>query len=368
MSLFESLVYWSGRHRIASHFLFWLVVFVLTLTGFDPAYQLHESLKSELIKSTFRIFYYMLLAYFIAYLIIPKLMTGRNYVFVVLYFLAGSYVIAAFTRTTGIYLLEPLVRKPPFEQESIGEILTDIPWLIEEYFIHNFTIACIFGFCKLVKEQYLAQQKTLLLEKEKAETELRALKTQLNPHFLFNTLNNIYSLSMLGSPVTSKSIAELAEILDHILYRCNHTYVPVSTEIALLKNYIGLEKLRYNDRLKVNFKHQIDQDVPIAPLILLSLTENAFKHGAGEDIGNPSIDVTLELEHNCFRFVVANSFAPQPNSSKAERIGLDNIKKQLDLIYGKNYALNISANDDIFVVLLTINLNHNDLKNTMPIG
>lgn len=356
MSLFENLVHWSGRHRIASHFLFWLVVFVLTLTGFDPAYHLHESLRSELIKSAFRIFYYMLLSYFIAYRIIPKLMTGRNYGFVLLYFLVGSYVITVFTRATGIYLLEPLVRKPPFEQESIGEILTDIPWLIEEYFIHNFTIACIFGFCKLVKEQYLAQQKTLLLEKEKAETELRALKTQLNPHFLFNTLNNIYSLSMLGSPVTSKSIAELSEILDHILYRCNDTYVPISSEIALLDNYIGLEKLRYNDRLKVNFRHRIDQDVAIAPLILLSLTENAFKHGAGEDIGNPSIDIALELQGHRFTFVIANSFIPPPKGQKTERIGLNNIRKQLDLIYGKNYEFNISANGDIFVVALTINL------------
>lgn len=357
MSLFERVVNWSSKHRIASHFLFWLMVFVLTLTGFDPAYQLHESFRAELIKTTFRIGYYMLLAYFIAYLIIPKIMTAKNYFFVVVYFLVGTYLLTVFTRITGIYLLEPLVRKPPFEQESILEILTDVPWLFEEYFIHNFTIACIFGFCKLVKEQYLAQQKTLMLEKEKTETELKVLKTQLNPHFLFNTLNNIYSLSIVSSPVTSKSIAGLSEILDHVLYRCNGTYVSLSSEITLLHNYIGLEKLRYSDRLQVDFRHQIDRDAPIAPLILLSLTENAFKHGAGEDIGHPMINIGLSLENNRFKFAISNTFVQLQQPQDAERIGLNNIRKQLDLIYGKNYEFNISIDRDIFTVALTINLN-----------
>lgn len=363
MSLFENVVRWSSKHRIASHFLFWLVVFIVLLSGYDQVYQLHGTFREELIKSAFRVVHYMLLAYFIAYLIIPKLMTSKNYIIVVLYFLVGCYLITAFTRITGIYILEPLVRKPPFEQESILEILTDVPWLVEGYFVHNFTIACIFGFCKLVKEQYLAQQKTLLLEKEKTEIELKVLKTQLNPHFLFNTLNNIYSLSLVSSPVTSKSIAGLSEILDHVLYHCNGTFVPLSTEITLLHNYIGLEKLRYSDRLQVNFSHQIDRDTPIAPLILLSLAENAFKHGAGEDIGNPVIDITLQLENNQFSFLIANTFVPQNKPADSERIGLNNIKKQLELLYGENYLFNISTNGDIFTVLLTINLNSDGEQN-----
>lgn len=363
MSLFEKVVRWSSKHRIASHFIFWLVVFVLTVSGFDHNYQLRESFRTEMIKSAFRVFYYMILAYFIAYLIIPKLMTAKNYGFVIVYFLAGSYLITVFTRATGIYILEPLVRKPPFEKEPLIEILLDVPWLVEEYFIHNFTIACIFGFCKLVKEQYLAQQKTLLLEKEKTETELKVLKTQLNPHFLFNTLNNIYSLSMVSSPVTSKSIAGLSEILDHVLYRCNGTYVSLSSEINLLHNYIGLEKLRYSDRLQVDFRHQIDIDTPIAPLILLSLTENAFKHGAGEDIGHPVINIALSLENHHFKFAISNTFVKAPQQHVSDRIGLNNIRKQLDLIYGKNYDFNISADRDIFTVALTINLDPDVYQN-----
>jgi LytS/YehU family sensor histidine kinase len=113
------------------------------------------------------------------------------------------------------------------------------------------------------------------------------LKTQLNPHFLFNTLNNIYVLSLENSEKTQKSIEKLSKILDHVLFRCNTKYVSLSSEIELLENYIELEKLRYDDRLQINFNNHIEQDVKIAPLILLSLVENAFKHGAGEDSVSP---------------------------------------------------------------------------------
>lgn len=354
--MFEKAVRWSNRHRIACHFIFWLVVFIITLSQFDAANNEKNNLSSDLIKAVFFVFYYMLGSYFVAYLIIPQLFTPKRYLRALVFFLIGSYVISVLMRILMVHVLEPIVRIPPFEQESIAEILTDIPWLIQHYFIHFFSVAWIFGFFKLLKDQYMAQQQTLLLQKQQTETELHGLKAQLNPHFLFNTLNNIYSLSIIGSPFTPKSIAELAEILDHVINRCNETYVPVSTEISLLHNYIGLEKLRYHDRLKVDFRHHIDQDLAIAPLILLALTENAFKHGAGEDIGNPSIKISLEIEKRQFKFLIANTFTENHTSISDERIGLNNIRKQLDLIYGRHYVLHICTIDDLFTVLLKIDL------------
>lgn len=354
--MFEKAVCWSNKHRIASHFIFWVVAFIITLTKFDATNNEKSGLGTDLTKAGFFVLYYMIGSYFVAYLIIPQLIIQKRYVRAIAGFLLGSYVITVVIRILTVHILEPIVRIPPFEQESIAEIITDIPWLIQHYFIHFFSVAWIFGFFKLIKDQYMAQQQTLLLEKQKAETELYGLKAQLNPHFLFNTLNNIYSLSMMGSPVTSKSIAELSEILDHVINRCNDTYVPVSTEIALLHNYIGLEKLRYNERLRVDFRHHVDQDLAIAPLILLALTENAFKHGAGEDIGNPSIRISLELENRQFKFLIANTFVERLTGIPADRIGLNNIRKQLDLIYGPHYTLHISATDDLFAVLLQINL------------
>ncbi|TKC10300.1 histidine kinase [Pedobacter polaris] len=298
----------------------------------------------------------MLASYFVAYFIIPKLLRGKNYLLVILYFIAGGYIISAFLRIAVVHVLEPIVRTPPFNQESIFEILTDIHVLFTVYFLQNFSLAWIFGFIKLLKDQYLVKQRTLLLEKEKTESELKILKAQLNPHFLFNTLNNIYSLSLVNSPITSKSIAGLSEILDHILYRCNDIYVPISTEIALLKNYIGLEKLRYDDRLMVNFTHYIDDDKPIAPLILLSIVENAFKHGASEDIGKPIINIDLKLIKNDFHFRVSNTFLSKKEQIGNNKIGLDNIRRQLEMIYPGNHQFNIVIEESTFITTLTIKL------------
>lgn len=313
MSIFNKIIRYSSVYRISSHLLFWLVVFIV------PQWEAGLSFRDMLIENMFYVFFYMIASYFVAYFIIPKLLRGENYFLVALYFLTGAYIISAILRITVVYVLEPIVREPPFDQEPILQILTDMHTLINVYFLQNFSLAWIFGFIKLLKDQYLVKQRTLLLEKEKTEAELNILKAQLNPHFLFNTLNNIYSLSLVNSPVTSKSIAGLSQILDHVLYRCNTTYVPLSSEINLLTNYIDLEKLRYNERLVVNFYHRIDEDAGIAPLILLSIVENAFKHGAGEDIGNPCINIDLTLRENKFSFKVTNTFVSKDEEGDSEK-------------------------------------------------
>lgn len=358
MSLFEKIVHYSTVYRIPSHLLFWLMVFLLSVSKPEGHASVYEEIRTEFITEAFALFLSMIATYFMAYLIIPKLLNVKSYYFVIFYFLIGSYLICVFSRIVVIYVVEPMVRIPPFGQESVLEIATDLPKLVGSYFLHYFSTAWVFTFLKLLKDQYLFQKRALQLEKEKAEAELKILKTQLNPHFLFNTLNNIYSLSLMNSSVTSKSIAGLSEILDHVLYRCDDTYVPISAEITLLQNYIGLEKLRYDDRLQVNFQQTTDEDAEIAPLILLSLVENAFKYGAGEDIGNPVININLKLQHKQFEFRVSNSFMPRTHKNKNEQIGLNNIRKQLDLIYPGNYKLNLSQHEETFVALLTINLHH----------
>jgi LytS/YehU family sensor histidine kinase len=180
------------------------------------------------------------------------------------------------------------------------------------------------------------------------------LKAQLNPHFLFNTLNNIYSLSLNHSPVTSAAIGRLAEILDYILHQCNGVYVPVSGEVALLNNYIDLEKLRYDERLTVNFISSVEKDLQIAPLILLSLVENAFKHGAANETGSPVINIELTARENYFNFVVSNTFTPMVPKQKANSIGLINLRHQLELIYPGKHNLLIEQDELFFKVTLNI--------------
>jgi LytS/YehU family sensor histidine kinase len=208
-----------------------------------------------------------------------------------------------------------------------------------------------------MKDQLLMQKRTLMLEKEKAETELKLLKAQLNPHFLFNTLNNIYSLSYTSPARTSESIARLADILDHILYRANQVYVPLAAEVTLIRNYIELEKLRYDSRLTVNFTCAIEGQVVIAPLILLSLVENAFKHGASNDAGEPVIDIGLAVKGDKIQFDITNTVNDGDSGpAGTERIGLNNLQRQLDHIYGKDHELRVLREGNLFLVRLTIEL------------
>ncbi|WP_242410194.1 sensor histidine kinase [Flavobacterium sp. Root901] len=354
MSPFEKLINFATVNRISTHVVFWTAIFIMFFsenTSSNP-----EEVRIDIIYTLYYEVFSIIGAYFLAYRILPRLMSPQKHSRVWAELILGSYLISITARIVMVYGVEPIVRKPPFDQESILEILTDIPTLVGSYIAHIFSLSLFFLFIKLIKDQYIIQKRSLLLEKQKAETELKILKAQLNPHFLFNTLNNIYSLSIINSPVTSKSIAVLSEILDTILYRCSSTFVPISQEISLLNNYISLEKLRYDDRLSVRFNHEMDQNGQIAPLILLSLVENAFKHGAGEDISSPQIEIDLKLLNDNFDFIIKNTINKTEPQTDSGRIGLINITQQLDKIYSGNYTFDVIKTEKDFTAHLKIKI------------
>lgn len=372
MPFIERLINFNSRHRVLSHILFWVALYLLLLARFDPYERYDYPITSEMIDTLFCIVFAIGYAYFMSYRIIPRLIRAHHYFPVILEYILVSYAVSALSRITVVHILEPITRPPPFEQEPIPEILFDLMKLFRSYYLHILSISFFFIFSKLVKDQYNSNQRNLELEKQKAESELAALRGQLNPHFLFNTLNNIYSLTLLKSPAAPQAVARLSDILDHLLYRCGGLYVPISKEILLLQNYIELEKLRYDERLKVNFKHNVDKDSEIAPLILLSLVENAFKHGAGEDAGSPVIDINLELKGNIFSFVVTNPVTSLKEKKDNEKIGLANIRKQLELIYPEVHTFKTDLQNGRFTASLQIILPKEDqqkitiLENPMP--
>ncbi|PSL46515.1 histidine kinase [Chitinophaga niastensis] len=359
MKFLEKIISYNKEHVVLSHLLFWGVLLLLSVSEnkyYYDHHQLHFSFLFTLADCGLLLVTQIMAAYFLAYLIIPKFFLRRKYPETFIYFFIGSYLICVLARVITIHIAEPMAGQAPKNWETFYEIFTNVPKLVYVYFFRIFSVAFVFLFIKLLADQYKIQKRALSLEKEKAETELKLLKTQLNPHFLFNTLNNIYSLSLSNSPVTSASIGRLSEILDYILYRCNSLYVPLSGEIDLLNNYIGLEKLRYDDRLKVNFNTRIEQDIPIPPLILLSIVENAFKHGASEDIGNPVIDIDLQAGKTAFSFIVANSFNTKPGEELNGKIGLSNLKQQLELIYPERHTLAITQTETFYTVTLLIDV------------
>nr|WP_245405052.1 histidine kinase [Chryseobacterium sp. SSA4.19] len=197
------------------------------------------------------------------------------------------------------------------------------------------------------------KQNTLQLQKEKSDLELKALKAQLNPHFLFNTLNNIYSLSITGSGAVSQSISRLSDILDYILYHGQKEIVTISEEMKIVKDYIALEMLRYDERLQLEMEEKVEFPGLIPPLLYLSFVENAFKHGAGKASGNVTIKISIETYENYAVFKVENQFFENPHDAEPG-IGLENIRRQLDLYYQNHYSLEIKQSDNWFAIKLMI--------------
>jgi len=356
MSLSERLFIFHRKHRAISHILFWLTLLAVQVSSSSYFNSDQVSFKNNLVGDGTNLLAQIPAAYFLAYFIIPKFFLQQKYLPAFVCFIAGSYLICLLSRLEVIFIEEPFYGKPRKPDESIIEIVTDVSKLAYVYFFRIFSVAFVFAFVKLLKDQVVIQQRTLSLEKQRVETELKMLKAQLNPHFLFNTLNNIYSLSVNHSPVTSPAIGRLAEILDYILYRCNSLSVPVSGEISLLNNYIGLEKLRYDERLTVNFKCTVEKDISIAPLILLSLVENAFKHGAANAAGDMIINIELMAAACYFNVIVSNTFTPVPGKEKSGSIGLSNLRHQLELIYRDKYRLEICQDESLFIVRFNIDV------------
>lgn len=356
MTFSERLIDFNKEHRVISHLSFWVLLLLIQLSSSSYSNFDQVPFRNNLIGDGTNLLAQIPAAYILAYFIVPRFFFKQRYIEAFVYFIISSYIICVVSRIEVVYFEEPFYGKRHKASETLTEILTDVLKLVYVYFFRIFSVAFIFTFLKLLKDQLLIQKRTLSLEKEKAETELKLLKTQLNPHFLFNTLNNIYSLSISNSPVTSASIGRLSEILDYILYKCNNLVVPLKGEIALLNNYIELEKLRYDKRLLINFNISIDHEIEIPPLIMLSIVENAFKHGASDDIGNPVINIDLTVIDDVFTFTVRNSSRPQPVNDITENIGLPNLKQQLELIYPKNHTLVIERSELLFTVALSIYL------------
>lgn len=345
------------KNQYARHILFWFILFSLDLLRdiiINDKNQ-HFTIVEALIFNGISFITQIIAAYFVAYVWIPKFIKAKKYLLSIIVFLGAFYLFGVLSRVLVVHVAEPLVRIPPFEQESIQEIFSDYRWLLAKYIPTILLNVLVFVAVKYYFEDSREKSKKLTLAKEKSEIELKTLKGQLNPHFLFNTLNNIYSLSVINSPKTSTSISKLSEILDHVLYRCNGKYVLLSSEIELLKNFIELEKLRYDERLKVTFTEDIENDTEIPPLILLSLVENAFKHGAGEDSGSPEINIHVSNKDAKFVFKINNTISKDYQSNNKGNLGLLNVKKQLDLIYNDAYELIIGGTESTFEVTLMVN-------------
>ena len=200
------------------------------------------------------------------------------------------------------------------------------------------------------------QNDWLQSEKEKVTAELQLLKAQVHPHFLFNTLNNIYSFSLAGSPKTPQMILKLSSLLSYMLYECKANKVLLEKEIEIMKNYIDLERERYANRLEVSIN--IEGDILgkyITPLLILPFLENAFKHGTSEQLEKPWLNMDISVKQKTFRCKIANS-KDEELLKATGGIGIENVQKRLQYLYPGRHELKLGDEGDFFVVSLKLEL------------
>ena len=342
------------KRRWLSHLLFWcgsLSIFTL-LAALNSG-----SFKNPFINYLALLPAQMMAAYTLVYFQVPRLLYQRKYFLFALTSLLFSYVFAVLARLSIVYFAEPLMRDD-FEQESILEILSDPGYLYAVYIPAVYLIPFLMLAFKAIKERFDEKHLLEVLQKEKVTTELKFLKAQMHPHFLFNTLNNLYALTLAKSDTAPIVVLKLSEMLDYILYQCNAARVNIHQEIELLENYIELESLRYSENLTWSFEHEVsEKSVQIAPLILLPLVENAFKHGA---VGQSKalIKIELKVAELQLHFEVFNSttLSTEIGSDGKEGIGLTNVKRQLALNYPNNHKLEIERTNQSHKVTLDIEL------------
>ena len=228
---------------------------------------------------------------------------------------------------------------------------------ISDQFSDSMFSVFFFGIIKHIYDYRKLRDTAQKLRIEKQEAELNYLKAQTNPHFLFNTLNNIYSLARDKSDLAPESILRLSKILRFMLYETSGAYICIEQELKIMGDYIALEKLRYDDSLIVNFNYDIeDMKQALPPLLLIPLVENAFKHGVSETRSHPFIDIHLSVRDRRLAFFVKNSTEIYTGEMNVkENIGLSNLRRQLELLY-TDYDLLILQGETRFTATLKINL------------
>ena len=344
--------------KVIKHIIFW-AIFLLLWSVHDLNF--HKDILANLETNIFAFIPYIILVYFNLYFLMPKFLLKKriiNYVsllilsIIVITFIA-SYYLSFYFKYINTYL-------------PTSEFFASIPGkiaIVTEVILSLGLSMTLF----LTDEWYRKDQSMKEIEQKQLETELSLLKNQMNPHFLFNSLNSIYI--MLGKNLNSGKamLLQFSEILSHQLYEATKKSIELEREFENLKNYIDIEKIRHEDLATVEYSFPNKQkQLIISPMLLLPIVENAFKHGQSSKGYYINIQSSI-LYDSTLSFKVVNT-ASDENIQKLYKenkgIGLANVKRRLELIYPNRHLFNIECKNSKFIVNLKIQLNENEVFNS----
>ena len=336
------------RNRILQHILFWALSFLILVNILKVSAEIK---KIDLIYTAVFHVPVFLIVYLNLKVLFPYFLErGR-------YFLFAVFAVVIIATGAGFYLIL-------FNQwidyifKGYYFIAYYSFWDISLYYLIYIFLTSLL---RLARGYFKLQE----IEKERSETELKALRSQINPHFLFNSLNSIYSLSRKNSPAVPDKIVQLSDLMRHIIYESDADFIPLEKEIEMVQNYIELQNLRTLASEKINLEINGDvQYIKIAPMVFLPFVENSFKHGLKSGAEKAFVNIRITVDKKILVFEVENAKSSEPSfaDSKYKGIGIGNVKKRLELLYPGLHKLKIMENEKIFKVFLQIQLNKHATK------
>ena len=354
-------------YRVKRHLLFWAgcATYFGLVRGLNPRTVLDNGNVPNLFISIAQAFLTLLpqtiLVYPLLYFILPRYAFNKKYGKALVLFII--LVVIMISINAGL-----LMTIPWYEAMWLPK---KVSLLANETTLSGrFKMACLLGLqgsstgaglaiCfKMFKDHYVKNIRNQQLLKENVEAQLQFLRAQVHPHFLFNTLKNIYSQTQLESPKGSKMIMGLSDMLRYILYEGQKEVVPLKQELMMIKEYINLEGIRYGNKLDVRVRlPDKTDDIYIVPLLLLPFVENCFKHGTSNMLRHPWINLTVELDDTFLVMKLMNGKAQSnDNVERRNGIGINNVRQRLDLLYREKYELVIREEQEVFTVNLKVQL------------
>ncbi len=322
----------------------WVLLFCFLVSGDLPQLGWPQVIYQNVVD----VLFYALVIYANLLYLIPRYLSQKKFIIYVLFLLLLIVVLTPIK----IFIKILMSNEPDFQMYFVQNQFY--------FFLYLFLVAVASTLFSIFNDWMVHQRDRIELESRTMQSELNFLRSQINPHFLFNTLNNLYALTLKKSDDAPQIVLKLSEMMRYMLYECNERRVLLSKELSYIKNYLDLERLRQPDKVDIQFEvkgHIFEQK--IAPLLLIPFIENSFKHGLNNQILEGFVLIELTVDNQRLEFKISNSKAPsQPKSThrKSGGIGLVNVRRRLNLIYPGQYDLDIRNEPDVYTVILSLNL------------